>query len=150
MSADIYLNEKIRRKLRSLSSLPQKTRLQHHRPGIGLAVDLVIAADHADVLDLGADFERDGRALHFQVLDQHHGVAVGQRVAIGIAHHGFRFLDGLRFGMDRPFVATVGADVVGAVGIGVFQAALGTGGGGGHGGPRMKTDPAFYLAALPS
>jgi hypothetical protein len=45
-----------------------------------------------DALDLGAHLERDGRAFDLQVLDQHHGVAIGQHLTVGVLHHRVGFV----------------------------------------------------------
>ena len=104
----------------------QKTRLQHEGPLVSLAVHLMVAGalGQANAFDLGAFLQHDGRALDLQVLDQDNGVAVGQRVAVGVpddAVAGFlAFFGGCG---HRPFVSAVGADVVVAVGVGVIHAA---------------------------
>jgi hypothetical protein len=117
---------------RYLSDLLQKAGLQHETTRIRLAVHLVVAADQTDALDLGAHFEGDGRALDLQVLDDHYRVAIGQHIAIGIPYHRIRGVVGGCGLRHRPFIAAVGANIVVAVLIGVFQSALGAGGDSGH------------------
>lgn len=52
----------------------------HRADAVDLAVDVVIAVAQADVLDLGADLDHQGRALDLQVLDHGDGIAVLQNV----------------------------------------------------------------------
>src|SRR5690606_40489025 len=42
----------------------------HGAEAFDLAVDVVVAVDQADVLDLGADLDDGGRAFELEVLDQ--------------------------------------------------------------------------------
>ena len=70
--------------------------------------------------------------LHFQILDQHHRVAVVQYRAIGVLDRRVVAVVKRGFFCHRPLVATVGADVVVAVRVGVFQGALRTSGRCGH------------------
>jgi len=63
---------------------------------LGVALDLVRIAGEADVLDQRAALERLRGALHLQVLDQRHRVAVIENGAVGIAgffRHGKAFLE---------------------------------------------------------
>src|SRR5450830_432518 len=109
------------------SGLLQEDRLQHELTLVGLAVHVVVAVvvHQADALDLGAFLQHRGAALDLQVLDQQHGVAVGQGLAVGVTDH----------------AVASGADELVAVGVGVFKPALGAGGRGGtHGGAVRGND----------
>ena len=76
----------------------------------------------------------DDEPLDLEVFHQDHRVAIGQRVAIcityGIAHDAVACIGvGVRrVGHLGPFKRAVGAHVVAAIGVGVFQAALGQAG----------------------
>ena len=88
----------------------------------------MVAIDQADALDLGAFFEHGGRAFDLQVLDQNNRIAIGQRVAIGVLDDAARFFALVSGGGGGPLVATVWADKITAIGVGVFKCALGAGG----------------------
>lgn len=63
-----------------------KLRLQLHRAdAVDPAVDVVIAFNQFDALDLGAYFHHQRGAFDFQVLDHGHGIAVSQPIAMYIA-----------------------------------------------------------------
>ena len=93
----------------------------------------MVATDQADALDLGAHLQHGGAALDLQVLDQHHGVSVLQHLAVAVLDDGIKLV--IRSGSSRlrPLKTTVAADIVCAIGVGVFQGALGAGGGVAHG-----------------
>src|SRR5690606_851667 len=88
-----------------------------------------VILDQADVADNRALLERDRRALDLQVLDDGDSVACDQYVAIAVAHHHGLAGRGITRG---PLETTVGAYPLRSVDVGVFQAALRTGGRGGH------------------
>ena len=50
------------------------------------AVDVVIARAQPYAFHPRAHFQRARGALHLEVLDEGHGVAVGQQIAVGVAH----------------------------------------------------------------
>src|SRR3546814_2347005 len=63
-------------------------------------LDFLRVAGQADRLDDGADLQRLPRALHRQILDQHHRIAVAQQIADRVADLGGRrrgFGAGARF-----------------------------------------------------
>ena len=92
----------------------------------------MVAFLQADVFHFGALLEHQRAAFHFQVFEQHHAVAVGQRCAVGIncAEGVVCFDSGI--GLGRPFVGAFGANEVGAVFIGVFGLSLRAGREGSH------------------
>lgn len=93
---------------------------------------VAVVVHQANAFDLGALLDDGGRALDLQILDQQHAVAVSQRGAVGVFDDaGGAVVIGSHIGLGRPFMAAVGADQQGAVGVGVVQAALGAGGQGG-------------------
>jgi hypothetical protein len=119
------------------SGLLHELRFQPHRAdAVDLAVDVMVAVGQADVLDLGAHFHDQGRALDLQVLDDRDGVAVLQHVADGILDDAGFFGDGLTR-WRRPLMAAFRADELRAVLVGVDGLALGAGGQGAHGGSRQ-------------
>lgn len=67
----------------------QETGLKHEIAGIHTAIDFMTirALAEPNAFYLGAFLEHDGRPLHFQILDQDNGIAIGQRIAVGIADH---------------------------------------------------------------
>lgn len=68
-----------------VSGLPDKLRLEPHgAKSINLARDVMLAIDQANVLHLGAGFDRLRRSLDGQVLNDNDGVSVLKRVAIGV------------------------------------------------------------------
>src|SRR5690606_2670393 len=108
--------------------LLHERRLQLHRAdAVDPAVDIVVAVDQADAAHLGADLHHRGRALDLQVLDDDHGVAVGQRGAVGVAHD--LHVPGVGLGgfAPHPGMAAFRAGQAAAVGVGVFGAAGGAG-----------------------
>jgi hypothetical protein len=109
------------------SDLFEIVSLEYEAALVHLAVDLVVAVDPANTLDLAAHLEGDRRALDLQVLDQHHGIAVRQKLTVGVADDGFGVVVlGAGF-CNRSFVAAVSANIVVAIRVGVGQGALGTG-----------------------
>ena len=98
----------------------------HGAKTIDFAVDIVIALDQADVLDLGAHLDGTGGAFHLQVFDNQNGIAVFQLVAEGILPDPL-FLGGLGQG-TAPFMAAFCADKIATAFIGVFGFAIGAGG----------------------
>src|SRR6266702_6944097 len=117
-----------RRAAYAASDLLQIRGFQHEVARVHLAVHFVIAADETNALHFSAHFQRDRRAFHFQVLDQHHGVAVGERVAVGVLDDAFVAVVSGRGGVHRPLVRAIRADVVLAVRVSVFHCALRAGG----------------------
>lgn len=104
-------------------SLLHKLRLEAHCPKpFDLAVDIVVAIGEADVLDLGSRLDWAGRALHGQVFDHDHGIAVGEDIAVGVLHYQARGLLHRLGGV--PFMATFGAGQQFAGGIGIDRLAL--------------------------
>src|SRR5690606_33181757 len=68
-----------------------------HRPeAVYLAVDVMIAINEADVLDLRADFYDGRRALHFKVFDDGHRIPVLKLVAESIPPHALVFTSRFR------------------------------------------------------
>ena len=65
-------------------SLFHITRLESDLGAVDFAIDLVITVDEADILGLGAAFERAGAATQFEVFDEDDGIAVGQDGPVGI------------------------------------------------------------------
>ena len=60
------------------------TRLESDLGAVDFAIDLVVAVDEADILGLGATFQRAGAAAQFEVFDEDDGVAVGQDGPVGV------------------------------------------------------------------
>lgn len=56
----------------------------HRAKSVDLAIDIVVAFDKADILDLGADLKRLRRTLDLQILDDRNRIAVNKHIAIGI------------------------------------------------------------------
>src|SRR5476649_1632782 len=98
--------------------------LEFHRADtVDLAIDIVVAVAQADVLDLGADLDHQGRAFDLEVFDDRDGVAVLQDVAYRVFLHGFiAGCFGLAIG--GPFMGAFRADQLGAVFVGVFGIAF--------------------------
>ena len=114
---------RVARRQRTLHFLHELGLELHGTEAVDLAVDVVVAIDQADVLDLGADLDGTGRALDLEVRHEHHGVAVLQHIAIGVFPHtrGLGFGSG---GVTAPFMGALGADQHGAIFIGVLGLAL--------------------------
>src|ERR1035437_2139338 len=110
----------------SASHFLQESGFEHEAAGVHLAIHLVVTADETDAFDLGAHLEGDRRAFYFQILDQHHCVAVVQYRAIGVLDRRVAAVIKRGIFYHRPLVATVGADVVAAVRVGIFEGALRT------------------------
>src|SRR5690606_16777528 len=129
------------------SGLAQEAGLQYQVADlVRMTLDVFGVVFHqADVADHRALLERDRRALDLQVLDDDHGVAGLERVAVDVAHHRGLASGGLGVA-GGPFVAAVGADEERTVWIGVLEAALRAGGNGGHHGSGSCTGP-FIVAA---
>ncbi|MFT7116690.1 MAG: hypothetical protein ACI9I0_001902 [Rhodoferax sp.] len=109
------------------SDLFETVSLEYEAALVHLAVDLLVAVDPANTLDLAAHLEGDRRALDLQVLDQHHGIAVRQKLTVGVADDSLGVVVlGAGF-CNRSFVAAVSANIVVAIRVGVGQGALGTG-----------------------
>ena len=121
------------------SRLLHELRLQAHRAdAVDLAIDVVIAFDEPDVLDLCADLDHERGTLDLQILDDGDAIAVLEDVADRIANcpnlrcFGEAFL--------APFVRAFGADVHRPVFVGVFGIALRALGQSRHeGNPKSKT-----------
>src|SRR5690606_34255413 len=95
----------------------------HGTEAIYLAVDIMIAIDQTDILDLGTNLERAAATFQFEILDQGNGIAVLQdstdRVAVDT--HG---ISGFHRSLRRAFMRTLGADQQRTIFIGVFGLAL--------------------------
>src|SRR4249919_1883397 len=104
-----------------------------------------ISLDQADVADHGALLERDSAALHLQVLDHDHGVALRERIAIAVPHDDIRACGISSRGI--PLVSAIGANKQCAVGVGVVEAALRAGRLGGHWRARV-TGCALYATIV--
>ena len=101
-----------------------KFRFQIHGAALDFAGNIVITFLQADAFHFSALLNHLRRAFHFQIFNQHHGVAIGQRCAVGIFDYqgvfgGFALL---------PFVASFGANQLNAVVISEFGTALRAGG----------------------
>ena len=111
------------------SGLLEELGFQRHADAVDLAVHIVVAANQADALDLGALFEHLRRALDLQVLDQDDRVTIGQDGAVRVADHRIcaifvRYRGATGHG---PFVGAVRADEVVTVLVCVFHGANGAG-----------------------
>lgn len=96
----------------------------HGANAVNPAVDIVVAVDQPDILDFRPDLDRGGRSFDFQILDDRDGVAILERIAVGVLDDFLRF----NISLFGPFVAAFRADEDHAVIVGVFGAALGTAG----------------------
>lgn len=117
-----------KRSNRNVSELLQIARLEHEAACVHPAIDFVITADEADPFDFRAHLERDRRTLDLQIFDEHDRISISEDIAVGVSDTrvGMLVVSGTRH--DRPFVATIGADIVIAVRICVFQRTLRAGG----------------------
>ena len=96
----------------------------HRADPVDLAVDVVIAINQADVLDLGADLDDRGGALDLQILDYRDRIAVYQNIAEGILENLGLFTD-FSCGFFRPLVTALRADILAAIIVSVFRTAFG-------------------------
>src|SRR5262249_49424175 len=72
-------------RLRKPLRLLQKLRAQHQTLDLfGVALDLVGTVAETDVLDQRAAFQGFGCTLDLEILDQRHGIAVAQRIAVAV------------------------------------------------------------------
>ena len=95
----------------------------HGTEAVDLAVDIVVAVDQADILDLGAHLDDTAAALQFQVLDDADRVAVLQDIAGRIAVHAGALFR--RFASrGRPLMRSFRADQLAAVFVREFGLAL--------------------------
>ena len=107
------------------SGFTHKFRLELHGPdAVDFAVDVVVAFHQADVFDLRAHLHHRRGAFDLEVFDHADRVAVGEKVAVGVAHDnaGFRHIG--RAGARRPLVGAVRTDEQIAVFISVFTVAF--------------------------
>ena len=70
----------------------------------------------------------------FQVLDQHHGIAVGQDIPVGILDQRFRVGIASCSACNGPFMAAIRTHVVFPIGVGVFLGTFGASGNSRHDG----------------
>ena len=95
----------------------------HGTDAVDFAVDVVVAFAQADVLDLGANLDHQGRTLDLEVLDHGDGVTVLQDVADRILFH--HLVTGrLGIAAGRPLVGAFRADQLSAILIGVLGIAF--------------------------
>ena len=59
------------------SGLFDITRFEADLGAVDFAIDLVVTVDEADILGLGAAFERAGAAAKFEIFDEDDGIAIG-------------------------------------------------------------------------
>lgn len=111
------------------SGLLHEFSLEHERALVGFAVHFVVACalGQAYAFDFGAFLQHDRRAFDLQILDQNHAVTVSQHVAIGVLDHALAVASRIGCSRLRPLKAAVRANIVVAIGVGVFQGALGAG-----------------------
>ncbi len=83
----------------------------------------MVALDQTVYLNFSADFDGRGRAFYFEVFNKRHIIAIGQRVAVGIAH--LNLIRVLRFVV--PLVGAFRAYPEGAIGINILALAKGAG-----------------------
>ena len=103
---------------------------------VDAAVDVVAAVDEADVLHLDPDLHDPGRSLDLRVHDLRHGIAVLQRVAVGVAEDAALGRGGLE-GQGRPRMPSLTTSPEVGVETGKGRWALRTGGTG-QGGPARE------------
>src|SRR5690606_20412658 len=113
-----------------------------------LAVDIVVAADETDVLDLGADLEGLRGPFHLEVLDDDDRVAVGQNRSVRIAHD-LALVGGFGRRRWRPLVGALGTDQQRPVLVGEGRIAGGTGRQRAHGRPASNARCAAPCALEP-
>ena len=77
----------------------------------------MVAFLQADVFHFRALLDDHAAAFHFQVFNQHHGIAVVQHRAVGIFHHD-RLLAFIFRIVFRPFVGAFGANQLRAIVVG--------------------------------
>jgi len=97
-----------------------------------LAINVMVAVDKTDILDLGADLDDGGSPFDFQILDDHDIVTVLQGIAVGVTDDIFA-VGCVRGLILRPFMGAHRANQHGAVFIDAIGLAFRAIGKGDHG-----------------
>lgn len=70
-----------------------------HRAAVDLSLNWVVAGNQSYAPHLRADLDASGLSVEFEILDDHHVVAVGQELAVDVAHLS-NFVE-----ISKPFMA---------------------------------------------